>query len=110
MTVRQKMLELCWKVETLPASELQTEISVMASGLLAEVEQLEAEVERLKQYTDPRLFAAACNVLHAWDDDQFNDAEFLEVTVEELDQAVKWWDSLPFDPDKDVEKLPKYEG
>lgn len=75
-----------------------------------EVEELRAEVKRLKLYTDQKLFAAAYTVLQAWDDDQFNDAEVLEEAIKELGEAVTWWDSLPFDPDKDVKKLPKYEG
>lgn len=32
--VKQRLRKLCWKIEELPASELQTEISVMASNLL----------------------------------------------------------------------------
>lgn len=42
-----------------------------------------------------KLFAAASDVLMAWDDDQFNDGEVLEARIEELEEAVKWWDSLP---------------
>jgi hypothetical protein len=37
--VKQKALELCHKIETLPASELQTEISIMASDLYHEIGQ-----------------------------------------------------------------------
>lgn len=36
--IKQKALELCWKIETLPASELQTEVSIMASELYSEIE------------------------------------------------------------------------
>lgn len=32
--LKQKILELCWKIEALPASEQQTEISVMAGDIL----------------------------------------------------------------------------
>lgn len=83
--------------------------------LLEEISLLEAEVERLKTYTDQRLFAAACGVLQAWDEYAANDyRDFIEAFEEEgfytqLSEAVAWWDSLPFDPAKDAEKLPKYE-
>jgi hypothetical protein len=42
-----------------------------------------------------KLAKAATDVLKAWKDDQYNDAEVLEAKIEELDQAVCWWDSLP---------------
>lgn len=78
------------------------------------LERLEAEVERLKQYTNPRLFAAASGVLEAWDDyNQVSIPSLIEALEEQfiprLIEAVAWWDSLPFDPAKDAEKLPKYE-
>lgn len=82
--------------------------------LLEEISLLEAEAKRLKAYTDPKLFAAAYNVVDAWDDySQTNMASFIEAMDESLadnlSEAVAWWDSLPFDPDKDAEKPPKYE-
>lgn len=83
--------------------------------LLEEISLLEAEVERLKQYTNPRLFAAASGVLEAWDDyNQVSIPSLIEALEEQfiprLIEAVAWWDSLPFDPEKDTEKLPKYEA
>jgi DNA repair exonuclease SbcCD ATPase subunit len=47
--IKQKALELCWKIEALPASEQQTEISVMASELKSEVERLQEVNEQLSQ-------------------------------------------------------------
>jgi hypothetical protein len=79
------------------------------------VGQLEAEIKRLRLYTNPRLFAAASGVLEAWDDyNQVSIPSLIEALEESfiprLIEAVAWWDSLPFDPEKDAEKLPKYEG
>lgn len=78
-----------------------------AFGLAEEVEQLRAEVERLKAYTEPRLFAAASDLLEVAG--KGSDEE-VDLALVMLTEAVAWWDSLPFDPAKDVEKLPKYEG
>lgn len=43
--IKQKMLELCWKIEALPASEAQTEISIMASDLYSEIALIAAELD-----------------------------------------------------------------
>lgn len=37
--IRQKALDLSWAIEKLPASELQTEISLMASDLYSELDR-----------------------------------------------------------------------
>lgn len=44
--IKQKTLELCWKIEALPASEAQTEISIMASDLYSEIALIAAELDR----------------------------------------------------------------
>lgn len=72
-----------------------------------EVEELRVEVKRLRLYTDQRLFAAACAVVEDWERGLLDG---LESDMPALVEAIAWWDSLPFDPDKDTEKLPKYEG
>lgn len=52
--------------------------------LIAEIEQLQAEVDRLKLYTDPKLFAAASNV-----------PQKEKVAIADLEKlAEKWPDSL----------------
>jgi len=50
--IKQKALELCWKIETLPASELQTEISIMASDLHSEIKQLNEGLEEISKLAD----------------------------------------------------------
>lgn len=75
--------------------------------LFEEISLLQAEVERLRLYTDPRLFAAASDVLEVAG--KGSDEE-VDLALVMLTEAVAWWDSLPFDPAKDVKQLPKYEG
>ncbi len=36
----QKSLELCWEIEKLPASELQTKVSLMASEIYQQLRKL----------------------------------------------------------------------
>jgi hypothetical protein len=75
--------------------------------LIAEVEQLQAEIERLKQYTDPKLFAAASEALDAYDNSK--DFDDIGGVMERLDEAVTWWDSLPWKPGDGGVELPKYD-
>jgi hypothetical protein len=62
--------------------------------LMKQIEQQAAEIERLKSYTDPRLFAAASCVLEYWD----LHGEVCEETMDALNEAVDWWDKLPWKP------------
>ena len=87
--------------------EVKREFASLKAQVETEIGRLEAEVKRLKQYTDPRLFAAACAVVEDWEHGLLDG---LEADMPALAEAVTWWDGLPFDPEKDAEKLPKYEG
>jgi hypothetical protein len=64
------------------------------------------EIERLKQYTDPKLFAAASTVLEVAGKGSDEEVDLALVMLEE---AVKWWDKLPWQPGDAGIKLPKYE-
>lgn len=82
--------------------------------LITEVERLQAEIERLKQYTDPKLFAAACIVLGDWERYTITQGahsllDALEADMPELREAVTWWDSLPWKPEDGGIELPKYD-
>jgi hypothetical protein len=57
------------------------------------LKERDAEIARLRPYAEPRLLAAASEVLAAHDDP--GNVEAIEETLVRLDQAVAWWDGLP---------------
>lgn len=60
--IHQKSLELCWEIEKLPASELQTKVSIMASELSREVNDLFRHVRAINcTEKQPNKFAR-CHV------------------------------------------------
>ena len=72
------MRELCYAVEELPASEQQTRISLMASGLNTKIEQLGLEFSQCKEENEKLLgeLEAAnqhVKILNQRDSDRFRD-------------------------------------
>ena len=77
-SLQDEMRELCYAIEELPASEQQTKISVMASGLNTKIEQLESafsqcKLEKEKLHGELEAANQHVKILNQRDSDRFRD-------------------------------------